>query len=60
MQAELNEEVAELRQQREALQSQLDQIRTASAESWEDLKLDITAGIENMEESFEEAESRVG
>jgi division protein CdvB (Snf7/Vps24/ESCRT-III family) len=59
-QAELNEEIAQLRQQREQLQQQAAQLQAATAEEWQQLKMELLTGIENLDRSFEEAESRVG
>ena len=59
-QAELNEEIAQLRQQRDQLQQQVDQLEAATPEQWQQLKLDIMAGIENLDERFEATEERIG
>ncbi len=59
-QAELNEEIAQLRQQRDQLQQQADQLEAASAEEWQQLKMEIIAGIENLDERFEATEERFG
>jgi uncharacterized coiled-coil protein SlyX len=59
-QTEVNTQIAALRQQRDALQQQLDLLATASDEEWESFKTGIMAAIEAFEQSFEETESRVG
>jgi hypothetical protein len=59
-QAELNEEIALLRQQRDQLQQQVSELEAASPEDWQQMKLDIMAGIEALDESFEVTEERVG
>jgi hypothetical protein len=56
---ELNEEIAQLRQHRDQLQQQADQLQAATAEEWQELKMELLTGIENLDRSFEEAESRV-
>jgi uncharacterized coiled-coil protein SlyX len=57
---QLNEQIAGLRQQRELIQQQLDQLGAVTDEQWDDLKLGIMTAIENFERSFEQVESSVG
>lgn len=59
-QTEVTAQIEALRQQRDALQQQLDVMATATDAEWESFKTGIIAAIEAFEQSFEETESRVG
>ena len=59
-QAQLNEQIMVLRQQRDLLQQQLGQLGAVTEENWDAVKMGILAAIEAFEQSVQEAESRVG
>jgi hypothetical protein len=56
----LNEHIAGLRQQRELLQGQLDELQAANSDEWQELKLDVMTSLQTFERSFDEAAATVG
>jgi len=56
----LNEHIEGLRQQRELLQQQLDELQAADGEEWQELKLDVMTSLQTFERSFDEAAATIG
>jgi hypothetical protein len=56
----LNEHIAGLRQQRDLLQQQLDELQAADGDAWQELKLDVMTSLESFERSFDEAAATIG
>jgi predicted nucleic acid-binding Zn-ribbon protein len=56
-QAELREKIAELRDKREVVRRKLQALRTASAQSWEDMKAGIAAAANDLAQAYDDAVS---
>jgi chromosome segregation ATPase len=56
-QAELREKITELRDKREVVRRKLQALRTASAQSWEDMKAGIAAAANDLAQAYDDAVS---
>jgi len=54
-QAELRERIAELKDDREVMRKKLQELRLASAQSWEDMKSGIAAAAEDLAQAYDDA-----
>ena len=54
-QAELREKIAELKDNREVMRKKLQDLRSASAQSWEDMKTWIAAAAEDLAQAYDDA-----
>jgi DNA repair exonuclease SbcCD ATPase subunit len=56
-QAQLREKIAELRDKRGVVRRKLQALRTASAQSWEDMKAGIAAAANDLAQAYDDAVS---
>ena len=56
--AELNKEIAALEQQKEVVSKKLSELKSSSAEAWEDLKARTDSAMTELKKSYDRAVSR--
>jgi TolA-binding protein len=56
--AKLQAEIAGLEQKKAAARKELDRVKAASAEAWEDMKEGVNAAMENLRKAYQQARTR--
>ncbi len=55
--AKFDEQIKNLREKRQVVQSKLEQLQASSGKAWEDLKTGMDAAMEDLEKSYQDAVS---